>query len=90
MREGEETASGKKKVRRTFNILLHGVEKFSLPRLAPEPLQKLAASVAQSKLFLCGDEARKDSTHLIHICKAQQHGEEGGREGRREARHASS
>lgn len=62
---------------RTFNTLLHAVEKFFLPRLAPQPLQKLAPSVAQSKLFLCGDEAGKDSTHLIHICKARQRGREG-------------
>lgn len=60
--------------------------KSSLSLASPRsPLQKLAPSVAQSKLFLCGDEAGKDSTHLIHICKARQSGREGrerpGRQG---------
>lgn len=74
--------------------------KSSLSLASPRsPLQKLAPSVAQSKLFLCGDEAGKDSTHLIHICKARQSGRErpgrqgeeaekgGGRE--EESRHAN-
>lgn len=84
-REGNSVREGGKRGRRRREEPLthyYTPSKSSLSLASPRsPLQKLAASVAQSKLFLCGDEARKDSTHLIHICKAQERGRKGGREG---------